>query len=97
MLAIPYDKIKSLTQGVGSYRLVEDSDNVILFFTPPTLREAAGIDEDVKSVYSTYVIEFTRQGDFVFFKRAYIQRGTEKKELTEDEISLWLQYILDNV
>lgn len=95
MLPIPYDKIKNLVQGVGSYRLVEEGNSVTLFFTPPTLREAAGVDEDVKSLYSQYVIEFEKQDNYLFFKRAYILRGNEKRELTEDEISLWLQYLLD--
>ncbi len=88
-MRLSYRAVQRL-RGQGNYSVVEMDKEVVITYYPPSPSEAFS-DEDVLREIR---ILGTKLGEYVEIEKAVVvENGREVKELSESELSLWLEYI----
>ena len=78
----------------SGYQIIEEDDHVIIRFSPPSISEAIGSDEEFESESRVIEIITKKENDELVILDAYIIEGNNKKrKLDLSELELWAEYL----
>jgi hypothetical protein len=80
----------------NNFQIIEENEKKLkIQFYPPTISEAASSEElDVEQPNVSYIIECSKEGDDITIDRVYLVKGNKTRDLSEDEIRLWIEYLV---
>lgn len=79
----------------SGYEVIEEGENVVIRFNPPSIREAMSSDEGAYEEINRKIEIIGMKGkDEVIILDAYVMEGNSKKrKLDLSELELWAEYI----
>ncbi len=91
MLKLNLNKVIEL-KNQQNYSVVVEGSKLTIYYTPPSISEAGGIDVGEEEM-PIIEIHGEIKGEEVEIIKAEIVKGNNRKNLSEDELQLWLDYI----
>ena len=79
----------------SGYEIIEENENIIIRFAPPSINEAMSSDEgSYEGINRTIEVIGLKENNEVIILDAYIIEGNNKKrKLDISELELWAEYI----
>ncbi|MEM0373918.1 MAG: hypothetical protein QXV69_05410 [Sulfolobaceae archaeon] len=90
-IKVPYNKILTIFSG---HEIEQNGDEIKIIFKPPSTSEAASSNDIEYEVRRYYVIEGKIEGDDVVIYRVYLKDENYIRDLDEEEVKIWLDYLL---
>ena len=93
MRRINYNKLMNFVRNNPLYEVIERGDTVELLFHTPSEEEAAGTEATSDEPRPVMRIVFTRVGDDLIPREAWLERGGTTRRLSIDEFDTWLEFV----
>ena len=78
----------------SGYEIIEEGEQVIIRYNPPSISEAMSSDEDHEETNRVIEIVTRKENDELIILDAYIIEGNNKKrKLDKSELELWAEYV----
>ncbi|MEM0483881.1 MAG: hypothetical protein QW434_04165 [Pyrobaculum sp.] len=87
---VPLEKLLRLRE--GGYEVVVKGGEVEIFFTTPTIGDAAS-NPEVGDERRRIVVRGAVEGDGVKLVEAYVEEGGAKRRIDLRDLELWIEYI----
>lgn len=87
---VPLEKVERLRE--GGYDVVVRGDVVEIYFTTPTIGEAASAPE-TGDERRRFVVRGVVLGELVKFTEAYVEEGQDRRRVNLADLELWIEYL----
>ncbi|BDR92557.1 hypothetical protein [Vulcanisaeta souniana] len=93
MRIINYDKLMNFIRSNPQYEFRETEGTVELLFHAPSEEEAAGTEDVNDEAGPMIIVLFTKRGDELVPREAWIERGGSRQRMSVDELDTWLEFV----
>ncbi|MGC8606618.1 MAG: hypothetical protein ACP5L5_03565 [Vulcanisaeta sp.] len=93
MRIINYNKLMNFVSSNPLYEVRETTDTVELLFHAPSEEEAAGTEVVSDETRPVIRVVFTKRGDELVPREAWIERGSARQRMGVDELDTWLEFV----